>query len=363
MKESYTLYTDQLNPEYRTVFDQIELYLGTKVIDTVTQEEQLSALLDLFLSAQQAGKPVKSIVGGDLERFCRLFCSDYGWKNRGFHLLDVLKGLAWWMLVVSAIDALLLLLDLSEGESVDLLHEASTLNTSGYLMGILASVLLWQVSGFVTRQIMFRIKRVSMTVLRGIQVATLAVSFVLIFALMMWDDTNFWSCPLWVLALASGVYLALFYLIFHKQVKARKQEKIRFRDMVNAEFSKTFPAEMEKKYANANRRSIKRGKGPLSMEAFLVKEEKDCRLTEKLGILYYVTPVVIVLFVFLGTYYNDGFESLLDALIFAAILLVIEYAIMLSFWKISKKGVTERRAWISSKREELESGGPPQIEE
>lgn len=47
--------------------------------------------------------------------------------------------------------------------------------------------------------------------------------------------------------------------------------------MVQEESRKEFPKEMEKKFEKARKKSLKKGKGELSLEAFLDKEEKACR--------------------------------------------------------------------------------------
>ena len=76
MKDSYVFYKDKLNEEYRTVFDQIEMYVISQNIDENTVEDRLGELLDIFLSAGESGKDVHKITGNDLEHFCKTFCSD-----------------------------------------------------------------------------------------------------------------------------------------------------------------------------------------------------------------------------------------------------------------------------------------------
>lgn len=361
MKESYQLYADRLNREYRTVFEQVELYLTTLRVDDVRSEEQLSELLDLFLSAQQAGKPVKSIVGGDIERFCVAFCSGYGWKERIFNGLYAFKSVAWWMLVISAFELFCLLID-PDSRLADFWNTDSAVNLSGYLIGFFIALALSRLCSFVIRRIMFRTRRFSMRVLQCVQLAADLVSCALLFVLILSDSTKFWNCPDWVLALASGGYLALFYLFFHRQAKERTQQTSRFRDVVNTTIETSFGEEMEEKYAKASARSVKRGKGPLPLEAFLDKEEKDCRLTEKLDFLYYLFPLVIVAPFFLQVQRDGGFEGALDALVFLVLMLAIEYAIALGLLKFFQKATACRMAWVRSKRKALASGEPPRLE-
>ena len=92
---NYLMYVDKLDARYREVFGKIELYLNNTYVDDGTREEQLSELLDCLLSAQEAGKPVESVVGNDVQKFCESFCSGYDWKNRLLHFLETVHLLAW----------------------------------------------------------------------------------------------------------------------------------------------------------------------------------------------------------------------------------------------------------------------------
>lgn len=357
MRDSYVFYTDQLNKEYRAVFDMVVMYTGTERIDDLTRDERLGELLDIFLSAQSAGRPVEKIVGGDLERFCREFCSDCGPKNRLLNVFDSLKTLAKLMIFISALDILFLLWDMAEGETVDLWGTVSSLNVSGYFLGILAAALLSMLSNLVVRRVMFRSGRVSMKVLKGVPLAVAVVTFGLVLALTLSERTAFISCPVWVLLLCGAAYLALYYPLNWKRLQRHKSEKIRFRDLVKEEAKKDFPEEMEKKFVNTNKRRVKKGKEALTMAAFLDKEEADCARTEKLRFFYYVLPPAATV---LGCWFGaagEGFESPLDMGLFAVILLAVEYGLLLGMWKIVKDGIENRRDWIKTKRKELESNG------
>lgn len=358
MRDSYMFYTDQLNAEYRGVFDQVEMYVSTENIDEITREEQLSELLDIFLSAQEAGKPVQSIVGHDIEKFCKTFCSDYGFHNKAQNLFDTLKTLAKGMVLISLLDILFLFLDWADGIVVDFWGAFSSLNVSGYLMGILLAIVLGQISNFIVRRVMFQSKRISMKVLKAITLVVAGATFVLAFCFTDSGKTNLFPCPVWVLLACGIVYLAIYYPLNYKRLREHSKQKVRFRDLVSMEMDKDFPDTMDLKYMAANKRSIKKGKGELSMEAFLEKEEKDCRLTEKTAPFYYLFPIVITAAGALAV----EFEGYMDALFYIAIMLVIEYAIMIGFWKIVKKGVVQRRAWIQSKREEIFAENREKIE-
>lgn len=349
MKDSYVFYTDKLSADYRKAFDQVELYVQTQQIDELTREERMNELLDIFISAEEAGKPIERVVGKDIEAFCKAFCSEFDTSHRVLSFLDGLKVIAKTFVLVSLLDVFFLFLDWLDGAKIDLLSSLTSLNTSGFLLAILVTATLGFLSNFIIRRIMFKRKRISMKVLRAIPVVVAIVAFIVGFSVILFDIADFIACPVWLIFAIGALYLAIYYPLSYKRLRRDKREKVRLTDMVNEEASKTFPAEMEKKYVNANKRSIKRGNGELSLEQFLEKEEKDCNRTEKTGWLYYILPIVITA---VGALTGD-FEGIADLLIYVGIMLAIEYSLMLWFWKIVKNGVKERRAWIKSKREAL----------
>lgn len=350
MKDSYVFYTDKLGGEYRKVFDQIELYVNTQQVDEPTKEERMNELLDIFLSAEEAGKPVERVVGNDIEAFCKAFCSEFDRSHRMLSFFDGLRSIAKTFVAVSLLDIAFLFFDWLDGAEIDLLKSLTSLNTSGFLLALLLSATLGFLSNQIVRRIMFRRKRISMKVLRAIPLTVVVVAAFASLALVFSDATNFITCPVWLIFAIGALYLAIYYPLSYKRLRRDKREKVRLSDMVKEEVDRTFPDEMEKKYARANARSIKRGKGELSIEAFLEKEEKDCRLSEKLRWLDYVLPLVITACCAIGS----DFDGVFDFFIFVAIMLAIEYPLMLGFGKMTANGVKQRRAWIEAKRAELE---------
>lgn len=58
MINSYAMYVDKLNPEYKDVFNRIRDYVISKEYDEIKNEEILSGVIDSFLEAQQDEKNV-----------------------------------------------------------------------------------------------------------------------------------------------------------------------------------------------------------------------------------------------------------------------------------------------------------------
>ena len=345
MKDSYGFYVDKLNPEYRHVFDQVELYIGTQRIDDNTREENMGQLLDMFLTAQTAGKPVEKITGSNIEAFCKTFCSEFSWKNRLYSLMDGLKGLSVGLLLICVLDVIELAV---QNEKVSVWQAVSSFPISGYFLGVLCGCVAGMLSNMVVRRFMFKSKRVSMRLLKVITWGFTGISCAAMFVLVL-SDRNEISCPIWVVALCAVGYLMVYYLLSHKRLKEQKRDKVKFSDLVGEEMKKTLPEEMEKKYQSVNKRRIRRGMGKLSMEEFLDNEEKACNDSKKLGFLYVAFPVIITA---LSLPFQE-FEGAWDMVLYVAIMLAVEYFFVLGCWRIECHRCTQCRAWIKMKREQL----------
>ncbi len=353
MKDSYIYYEDKLGEEYKAVFGQIEMYVMSRNVDEDAAEERLGELLDIFLIAQDAGKPVREITGNNLESFCETFCSDFGMKNGFLHILQWMKSIAKVLVFISALDLFFAFLDALETEGTDFWNAMAgitTFNISGYLIGIAIAGLFTMAVNIVIRRKMFKVKKVSMKHLRAVSCVSAILGFLIIYSMLSISETELFHCPAWVLLAVSCVYLLLYHLFYGRY---NKRGKIKFLDLIEQETKKDFPAEMEKKFQKARKKNLKKGKGDLTLEAFLDKEEANCAKVEKQKILFYVLPVIAVAAAFLFTLQNEGFDSGTDMAIFLIIMLAVECPLMRGLWKLTSIGVKERRSWIQSKRSEL----------
>lgn len=350
MKNSYIFYTDKLDREYLAVFEQIEMYVQSQNVDDDTKEERLGELLDIFLSAAERGDPVQKITGSDLEQFCKTFCSDFGVKTRLMFVLDWMRSIAKVMIFVSVLDLVFPEPDVMPGRDVSVWRHFSSLNISGYFIGIFVAGMVAMILNIVLRRIMFRRKRISMKVLKVVSAAGAVLGFVIIYGFLGANSINVIECPVWLVLGASCVYLGFYHVFRGRHIK---REKVKFLDLVQEESRKEFPKEMEKKYEKARKKNLKKGKGELTLEAFLVKEEKSCDREEKMGLFYYILPLIVIASAFLSTWKMDGFDDGADAMIFVVINIVIQYTLMMGIWKICKVGIKERRDWVREKREEI----------
>jgi DNA-binding ferritin-like protein (Dps family) len=345
MKDSYLLYKDKLQGEYKNVFEQVEMYVNSENIDELTREDRLGSLLDMLLSAQEAGRPVEKVVGRNIEEFCKMFCSDMGIKNKIWHALDILKTIAIIELICAVLD-----LFAADWSKTDFWSMISTANASGYIFGFVACAIIGYFTNFVVRSFMFKSKKLNMNLLKCIVYFMTGVSFAAAFVLLSSDKLNFFTCPLWAFMLVCAIYLVVYFIFSRKRSRDKKQPKIKFFDAVSAQSRVDYDSIMQKRYNALNKRNIKKGKNALSMREFLDKEEKDCDRSDKMGWLFYIAPIILIV----ASLIDRDFDSTFDMLIFTAVMLAVEYAIMHFFFKITKQATDEKRAWISAKRAELD---------
>lgn len=350
MRDSYVLYTDKLTGDYRLTFDKIEMYINTQNFDEYTKEDRLSQLLDVFLSAQQAGKPVSKIVGNNIEEFCKTFCSDFGFKSKILNVIDMLKIVAWGFVIMSILD--ILCFDWSTSENV--FKSVSSVNVSGYMLAIVFALGVGLTTNFVVRSIMFKLNRPSMRILNGITLAIAVGVFAGTIYFMQSGNTNFISCPVWLVLALGIIYLLIYYPLNYKRIKLEKDQKVSFSDMLNTEIALGLDDYMEQRYNKLNKRNIKKGKNELTYQEFLDKEEKDCTDSLNAKLFYYIFPLGITAIAYLFMEFTESFESNFDAVIYTAIMLAVLYPLMLGLWKFARNDAVQRRAWIKAKRKELE---------
>lgn len=351
MKDSYIFYTEKLTGEYREAFEQIELFMRTQRTEADWKESQMSELLDIFLNAQEENRPVSKIVGRNIERFCKHFCVDNSWKNKFLYYADLMKDMSWTLFVLAILELFSILVDVSYGKDVDFWNVQEPFNLSGYFIALLLCALFGSVTDFIVSKIMFRVKRLSVKVLRGI--VFLVIVFVLGVILPGFfelESADLWTPPIWTVFFCTGLYLVLYYLLNRKRRQESKEHKIYFSDMIDGDMENILSKEMQKKYDKLNEKQLRKGREPLTWEAFLDKEEKNCQTAERLVWFYYLSPVVITGLVTLWMWQNDGFEHFADGFWFVGVLLLAEYAVMLGIWKMVKVGNEPHREWVEEQR-------------
>ena len=227
LNESYYQYRANLNDVYRPVFEQVETYVFAQNIDVKTRGERMSELLDIFLNAQSEGKPINSLVGNDIDRFCKNFCSDFTVKNR---IAFVLEGMKYAMLT----PALWVILNFgswiateeAKADNYNIFHCMSWGNILVYLISFISIMMFLLITNVVWRRIMFKAKRLSVKALAVVYLIEFVIIITVFLKLRLFEISI--SIPTWIIALVIIIYYVFYYLLcgrYNRRVKVKISKK------------------------------------------------------------------------------------------------------------------------------------------
>ena len=129
---------------------------------------------------------------------------------------------------------------------------------------------------------------------------------------------------------------------------------IHFVNTDKADFQKEYFKAMDKRFEAARKKSIKKGNGELTLEAFLDNEERDCDRAKKILFIYFPLPIIATALAYLYTSLIDGFGRT-NHIVYVCVLLILSSVVIFFSYKSSKKTIAYRRAWINAKREALKA--------
>lgn len=346
MINSYILYTEKLKGEYKEAFSKIDMYVGTNYIDELSKEEMMSNLLDIFLTAQEEGRPIEKITGKNIEQFCKNFCSGYGLKEWLIRFFEDIKGWVLLLFGISTLDMIILLLEYLEGAEVSFFTYRTEFNIAFYGLFMLLIYFINSMLGFVVRRVMFRCKKIMRTLLNVIREITLLILLVLVFVFA--DKVEATMLPTWICFIVSGLLMIIYRVALRERREQRRENKISFWDYCAPQKNEQYAVELEKKiFFKRNRRRMKRGCAPLSKEEHLKAElERTKRLNKPY--YYVVIPIVIVGIAVTWMYFTNQFESFIDMGVFLSLIAIVEIFAMKACWKFQKRANDERISRIES---------------
>lgn len=313
MKMNYSAMMTDLEPKWREVFEKAQTYASLKNIDTDFADERLGELFDLLITAQSEGKTVRRITGGDTERFCRDFFSDYTPAERLKTIPKTLFRLAAIMLVIELIGAL------GSCDKFSDIWETKS-SVGGYIIGIGVAIVFEIINIFVISPRMLKSKSTNKWTSASLGI------FVLLFAGSITVSSKLGllsklTVPCGWLIICSGAYAAVYLIIRsvwrHKQygtvfdTRRRMEKDIYYRSLNDA----SAEAGILKGWSIRYRRLSKKGK--VTEDTFLDKVKADTALTHKLNLLYY--PIYAVIWGIAVIKVASEGSGLYDTMLFAVI--------------------------------------------
>ncbi|MBR5514008.1 MAG: DUF1048 domain-containing protein [Ruminococcus sp.] len=349
---SHFMYIEKLNPEYREVFKTVSEYVNSNNMDEMRTEETLSEVMDTFLAAQEAGKPVEKVVGKDLQKFCESLCSEKGVKTFLLGFIETLDFCFGIYTVLNLIDLISMIFDISDGEKINFFTYRSKTDLLPFLCGYIIFIIASYTAKYFRKKYMFT----SIIKYKLISIFIFAFSLVFCFAFICFllEDYNSENTYLWIGLLVSAVYLIFYRIITKDKRRFMKENCITFNEFLG--ISETFKNDMEememKRFERLNKRNPKKGKPELTFEQFLDFEEKNCNNWDKKPPFYIALamgfPVIVTVILRL----MNGFEQTSDMWFFFFILLAVESLLMFGIYKAGKSGSNARMKWIEAKRKE-----------
>lgn len=333
MKDSYVNYMNKLTGEYKSVFSDIETFGWTVDIDDILFDEKMSELLDVFISAQEENRDVKIIIGDDVNTFCSNFFDEIPKISMVREFFDSIKRVAWWILIIDIIDILVCIG--SEKEAVS--------DVSSLLFLFFGAYVLSRLLNMGVRRLLYKKGKMNYKKRRTI----LVVADIVVIVLLMITASKFidglFSIPSIVEVLILAAYLIIYYLVNHKRLKADKnvRSKVSFSDRIADELTPT----MQKKFEKKNAKLIKKGKTPYTWQKFVENENRATSKLQMIAKLYLIFPIVITVIIVGIMIPADNFESTTDIFSFIGIMLIVEYAIMLFFYKVDMNIYKARVKW------------------
>lgn len=324
--EGYIVYSDKLKGDYKDVFNTVNTYVETSMVDEVTESEALNDLCDMLLTAQEEGRPAASIVGNNIETFCRNFCAEFSFKERLLNVWDFFKKIMLIEFWLSLGDMLF--------SSDDILTAKSLSNTTGYMLWVIVVSVVVAVMNIGLSHLMFKSKKKGYKIANAVSCVVAVALFVIGIIVFDGDYFNFFpDMPAYIPTVISAVFLAIYYAFNRKRREIYKQNKVSFWEASSEMDEAAFAAVMEKKRLRKH----------MKPEEFFKKETRETEKIEMIG--KYSWVMIGVVYIACIVVEIPSMESFVDGLLFSLFMAVIFFFTNRMFVKINKGSVKTRKKW------------------
>lgn len=344
---SYVVHKDKLKGEYLKLFEQAEFYGISNYISDMEMEEGMSSLLDVLCEAQSEGRALSDIVGEDAEEFCKAF-----FENPS-PITNMLRATPRFIFRISVLALIFTICDIVNEVTDGKELLAVTSDIAPYII----SVLLGNIVGIIVlslfRKVMFRYKKLSFNIV-SLLVLIFSVSISLVCYYQLNEYYSKYVTAIWV-AVICALYIIGYqayiwrrrYKIYGSISKSKEEKERTFAGIVKDIIDDSDMAKdellnvIEKKYNRMNRRRMKKGQPEVTYAEFQEKFLKENNLLKNERKYMAVFYAVIVITSTLGVLQES---EPADALIFGAILTILETLIWRGIYGVQRKTVAKRFA-------------------
>lgn len=335
---NYAAMESQLNDSYKELFAKATTYRLTQNYQNDFADERIADLFDLLLTAQDQGTPIERIAGKDTERFCKDLFSDYTLKDRFIGELHHINSIACFVFVIELITLF------GQAESAGDFFSVKT-NVLGYLLGIGAGLISDIVIRLIYRPTILKAKKVSSGKWSFIILGTIFGLIAIAIAIFGGMELEL---PLYPMIIGSGAYIIVYTAVTAvlrykkygtvRNVKKKLYDDSYYKSLADLDMEKALMEAWLKRYERLSKKGKTTEEGYIDV---LKNDERKNRIGDKITLVFYI--VIIAGFIFAVA--RDS--TVIDTLIFSAIIITLESAIYYAFHKGFKKGSALRMKHIA----------------
>lgn len=205
-----------LKGEYKEAFTKIDMYGSMGNVDMEIYEDRIMNLYDMFVEAQEEGKPVEKIIGKDIEGFCKAY---YNCREEKKWYVDVAKRICNIMTILF-VYCLLEMLWVREDKIV---FFEDNINIMPIVVGLIVGTILVVLGKLINKQVTFKKEKVNPALYSILLLVVFVVG--VLFAPAFKDDINI-SLPFGITTIISGVITGI-YLLTIIIIKIVNRDKIK----------------------------------------------------------------------------------------------------------------------------------------
>lgn len=309
-----------LKEDYKDVFKKIEIYIQAHSLVVESTSSLLEEVLNMLLDAQEDNKEINEVIGEDIEEFCKELID----SNKRTLLDNVLDWLGWYRYIAlffGVMEMISLLVDISDNIVNPLMINV---DMGIFVVCMIVSFALAYLLSFFRKKMIFKYQWYSPKADNVVSIMILICMFFICFTVPDYMDS--------LIKIPRIIFIPFTLIFFFIMNKKKKEEKNTQRELGNLfEFKDTLYNEIIKTYREQyNKYKIKCIKK--NIEVLEVKKwyKNKYKKEEKEEIINHLLFVVIIALAIIFT----GMDStLIDTIIFAVLLILIEIGIYKVFHK------------------------------